>query len=306
MPANTALPTPMMPAVRTAAISLLPSRDPAMRMLILVARDPARRRGRSCTRAPGSVDHAAHRRQGGVPWLAGTPRAGVNMASRAASDGDDITSRTIVLIPARLGSTRLPDKPLASIAGEPMIVHVWRRATAAGVGPVVVACAEPAIAEAVRAAGGEAVLTDPALPSGTDRIFAALQQLDPARRFDRVVNLQGDLPTLDPSALRHVLEPLDVLGTDLATLANATTDEHDVHDPNVVKAVIAFAPRSRRCSAARSTSPAPRRPAAPARSGIISASTPSAARRWSGSPPCRRARSSCASGWSSCGRWSTA
>lgn len=162
------------------------------------------------------------------------------MVSRATPEGDDISSRTIVLIPARLGSTRLPDKPLASIAGEPMIVHVWRRATAARVGPVVVACAEPAIADAVRAAGGEAVLTDPALPSGTDRIFAALQSLDPTRRFARVVNLQGDLPTLDPAALRHVLEPLEALGTDMATLANPTTDEHDVTDPNVVKAVIAF------------------------------------------------------------------
>lgn len=165
------------------------------------------------------------------------------MASRPMPDDDDISSRTIVLIPARLGSTRLPDKPLALIAGLPMIVHVWRRATAAAVGPVVVACAEPAIAEAVRAAGGEAVLTDPALPSGTDRIFAALQGLDPAGRFDRVVNLQGDLPTLDPSALRHVLEPLDALGTDMATLANPTEDAHEQQDPNVVKAVIAFEPQ---------------------------------------------------------------
>ena len=87
------------------------------------------------------------------------------MASRPMPEGDDISSRTIVLIPARLGSTRLPDKPLALIAGEPMIVHVWRRATEAAVGPVVVACAEPAIAAAIHAAGGEAVLTDPALPS---------------------------------------------------------------------------------------------------------------------------------------------
>ena len=114
------------------------------------------------------------------------------MASRSAPHGDDISSRTIVLIPARLGSTRLPDKPLAMIAGAPMIVQVWRRAREAAVGPVVVACAEPAIAEAVQAAGGEAVLTDPALPSGTDRIFAALQAVDPERRFQRVVNLQGD------------------------------------------------------------------------------------------------------------------
>jgi 3-deoxy-manno-octulosonate cytidylyltransferase (CMP-KDO synthetase) len=162
------------------------------------------------------------------------------MALPHVFEGDDISSRTIVLIPARLASTRLPDKPLAPIAGEPMIVHVWRRAMAAGVGPVVVACAEEAIARAVRAAGGEAVLTDPALPSGTDRIFQALTRLDPERRFQRVVNLQGDLPTLDPSALRHVLEPLDRLGTDLATLANPTDDPHEIADPNVVKAVISF------------------------------------------------------------------
>jgi 3-deoxy-manno-octulosonate cytidylyltransferase (CMP-KDO synthetase) len=164
------------------------------------------------------------------------------MASRSAPDGDDISSRTIVLIPARLGSTRLPDKPLAMIAGLPMIVQVWRRARDAEVGPVVVACAEPVIADAVRAAGGEAVLTDPALPSGTDRIFAALQAVDPDRRFARVGNLQGDLPTLDPQAVRQVLEPLEQLGTDMATLANATLDEHDRTDPNVVKAVVSFDP----------------------------------------------------------------
>lgn len=156
--------------------------------------------------------------------------------------GLDKSSRTVVLIPARLASTRLPDKPLAPIAGEPMIVHVWRRAMAAGVGPVVVACAEEAIATAVRAASGRAVLTDPALPSGTDRIFAALQAIDPERRFERVVNLQGDLPTLDPAALAHVLEPVEALGTDLGTLANVTDDPHEIADPNVVKAVVAFDP----------------------------------------------------------------
>jgi 3-deoxy-manno-octulosonate cytidylyltransferase (CMP-KDO synthetase) len=164
------------------------------------------------------------------------------MASRPLPHGDDNSSRTIVLIPARLGSARLPDKPLAPIAGAPMIVQVWRRARAADVGPVVVACAEPAIAEAVRAAGGDAVLTDPGLPSGTDRIFAALRELDPGRRYGRVVNLQGDLPTLDPAAVRQVLEPLDELDTDLATLANATEDEHELRDPNVVKAVVSLDP----------------------------------------------------------------
>ena len=162
------------------------------------------------------------------------------MVPGGGSDGDDKSSRAIVLIPARLRSERLPGKPLAAIAGEPMIVHVWRRAVAAGVGPVVVACAEPEIADAVRAAGGDAVLTDPALPSGTDRIFAALQALDPERRFWRVVNLQGDLPTFESQALQHVLEPLDVLGSEIGTLANATDDAHERSDPNVVKAVISF------------------------------------------------------------------
>jgi 3-deoxy-manno-octulosonate cytidylyltransferase (CMP-KDO synthetase) len=162
------------------------------------------------------------------------------MVSRTEPVGLDKSSRTVVLVPARLASTRLPDKPLVPIAGEPMIVHVWRRAVAAGVGPVVVACAEAAIAAAVRAVGGEAVLTDPALPSGTDRIFAALQAIDPEGRFERVINLQGDLPTLDPAALAQVLEPLDALGTDLATLANATHDPQEIADPNVVKAVVAF------------------------------------------------------------------
>jgi 3-deoxy-manno-octulosonate cytidylyltransferase (CMP-KDO synthetase) len=149
---------------------------------------------------------------------------------------------TVVLIPARLRSTRLPDKPLLEIGGVPMIVHVWRRAREAAVGPVVVACAEPAIAEAVEAYGGESVLTDPDLPSGTDRIFQALGRIDPERRFARVINLQGDLPTLDPAAIRSVLAPLEELGTELGTLAVATEDPLEKADPNVVKAIIAFDP----------------------------------------------------------------
>jgi 3-deoxy-manno-octulosonate cytidylyltransferase (CMP-KDO synthetase) len=155
-------------------------------------------------------------------------------------------SDTIILIPARLASTRLPDKPLAEIGGVPMIVQVWRRACAAEVGPVVVACAERAIADAVAAHGGEARLTDPDLPSGTDRIFQALRALDPERRFQKVINLQGDLPTLAPLAIRAALEPLDQLGCDIGTLAAATEDEAEKADPSVVKAVIALAgPRQR-------------------------------------------------------------
>jgi 3-deoxy-manno-octulosonate cytidylyltransferase (CMP-KDO synthetase) len=147
---------------------------------------------------------------------------------------------TAVMIPARLRSTRLPNKPLAEIGGVPMIVHVWRRACAADVGPVIVACGEPEIAEVVAAHGGTAVLTDPDLPSGTDRIFQALGRIDPKRRFARVINLQGDLPTLDPRAIQTVLEPLDRLGTDMGTLAVATEDPGEKADPNVVKAIIAF------------------------------------------------------------------
>ncbi len=158
----------------------------------------------------------------------------VKPATRAGAGG------TIVLIPARLASTRLRGKPLAEIGGVPMIVQVWRRACAAEVGPVVVACAEAAIAEAVAAHGGETMLTDPELPSGTDRIFQALSALDPGRSFERVINLQGDLPTLEPAAIRASLEPLEVLGSDIGTLAAATEDPAEMTDPSVVKAVIAF------------------------------------------------------------------
>ncbi|MGY9107530.1 MAG: cytidylyltransferase domain-containing protein, partial [Alphaproteobacteria bacterium] len=103
----------------------------------------------------------------------------------------------IIIIPARMASTRLPGKPLADINGTPMIVHVWRRATEAGIGPVTVACAEADIATAITDAGGHAMLTRPDHPSGTDRIYEALQSLDPAGRHDVIINLQGDLPTLD-------------------------------------------------------------------------------------------------------------
>ncbi|MCU0986764.1 MAG: 3-deoxy-manno-octulosonate cytidylyltransferase [Acetobacteraceae bacterium] len=147
----------------------------------------------------------------------------------------------IVLIPARMASSRLPGKPLAMIAGRPMIVHVLERAREAGVGPVAVACAEEEIAAAVRAAGGVAVMTDPDLPSGSDRCFAALQRLDPEGRHDVVVNLQGDLPTLDPQAIRAVLGPLADPGVDIATLVTAIHDASEATAPNFVKAAVVFA-----------------------------------------------------------------
>ncbi len=144
------------------------------------------------------------------------------------------------MIPARLASTRLPDKPLADIHGVPMIVHVWRRAMEAEAGPVVVACAEQAIAEAVTAAGGRAVLTDPAHASGSDRIFEALEAVDPEGRHDAVVNLQGDLPTLDPALVRAVLRPLAEGPADIATLAVEIRAPEERRNPNVVKAAVSF------------------------------------------------------------------
>ncbi len=148
----------------------------------------------------------------------------------------------IIIIPARMKSVRLPGKPLAEIAGAPMIVQVWRRAVEAALGPVCVAAAEPEIAEAVEKAGGIAVLTDPDHPSGSDRIFEALGKADPHRRHDAIVNLQGDLPTIDPAMIRRVMDPLEDEAVDVATLAVAITREAERADPNVVKAVAAFDP----------------------------------------------------------------
>ena len=149
---------------------------------------------------------------------------------------------TVVMIPARLASSRLPDKPLAEIGGVPMIVQVWKRAMEAEVGPVVVAAGDRAIVDAVKDHGGEAVLTDPDLPSGSDRIRAALDMIDADRRHRRVVNLQGDLPTIDPALIRAVLSPLDILDADIGTLATAISDPTERDDPNVVKTIIAFSP----------------------------------------------------------------
>ena len=146
----------------------------------------------------------------------------------------------IVLIPARLASTRLPDKPLAEIAGTPMIVRVWRQAIAADIGPVVVAAAEAAIVRAIEDVGGKAVLTDPALPSGSDRIFQALALVDREERHDVVVNLQGDLPAIPPHVIRRVAEVLDATKTDIATLASEISDPRDFDNPNVVKPVVAW------------------------------------------------------------------
>ena len=145
--------------------------------------------------------------------------------------------RNLVLIPARMASTRLPGKPLLDIAGVPMIVHVLRRAREADIGRVAVATDTPEIAAAVRAHGGEAVMTRLEHPSGSDRIFEALEQLDPHGRADIVINLQGDFPTISPDNIRDVLPPLADPAVDIATLAAEIHTEEEATSPNVVKAV---------------------------------------------------------------------
>ena len=144
-------------------------------------------------------------------------------------------SKVVVLIPARMASTRLPGKPLADIGGLPMIVHVLRRAEAAKVGPVVVATDSGAIATAVEKAGGRALLTGSDHPSGSDRIYEALGRLDD--RADIVINVQGDLPTLDPADIRAALEPLADPAVDIATLAAEIREPGERENPNVVKVV---------------------------------------------------------------------
>jgi 3-deoxy-manno-octulosonate cytidylyltransferase (CMP-KDO synthetase) len=143
----------------------------------------------------------------------------------------------IVLVPARMTSTRLPGKPLADIWGEPMIVHVWRRAVEADVGPVLVAADDARIVEAVTAVGGRATLTQPDHGSGSDRIFEALTTIDPDGRHDVIVNVQGDLPTIAREAVRAAVGPLADPDVDIATLATEIRRAEERDDPNVVKAV---------------------------------------------------------------------
>ncbi|MEE2693951.1 MAG: 3-deoxy-manno-octulosonate cytidylyltransferase [Pseudomonadota bacterium] len=152
----------------------------------------------------------------------------------------DKAEEVVIIIPSRLGSSRLARKPLAKIGDAPMIVQVWRRAIESKVGKVIVACADREIADVVSEAGGEAVITNPDLPSGSDRVFQALEKIDPSRSFDKIVNLQGDLPNIEPKTLSAVLEPLQNPEVDIGTLAARIQDQEQRDDPNVVKVVAAI------------------------------------------------------------------
>lgn len=150
-------------------------------------------------------------------------------------------TRPLVIIPARMASSRLPGKPLAEIAGRPMILHVLERARRAEIGRVVVAAAEPEIADIVRQAGGEAVLTDPGLASGSDRVHAALRVVDPSGAHEVIVNLQGDLPAFDPALLSASLLPLRDPACDIGTLVAPVRGGEEARADSVVKVACAFA-----------------------------------------------------------------
>jgi 3-deoxy-manno-octulosonate cytidylyltransferase (CMP-KDO synthetase) len=148
-----------------------------------------------------------------------------------------MADEVVVLIPARMASTRLPGKPLADIAGQPMIVHVLHSAQKAGIGAVAVATDSEPIFAAVEKAGGRAVMTRADHVSGSDRIFEALSQLDPQGDAKIVVNVQGDLPTLVPADLKAALKPLADPAVDIATLAAEIKNAQERDNPNVVKVV---------------------------------------------------------------------
>ncbi|MBS0384550.1 MAG: 3-deoxy-manno-octulosonate cytidylyltransferase [Proteobacteria bacterium] len=142
----------------------------------------------------------------------------------------------IIVIPARMASTRLPGKPLADLGGKPMIAWMIELARAAHIGPVLVAAAESEVADAAVKAGAQAVMTDPALPSGSDRVHAALSAIDAESRFDVAVNLQGDMPTMRDEDVARALGALKP-DADIATLVSPSSDDADRNNPNVVKAI---------------------------------------------------------------------
>ena len=149
-------------------------------------------------------------------------------------------SNPIILIPARMNSTRLPNKPLADINGVPMIVRVWQIAVDANIGRVIVASGDTEISKAIQNEGGEAILTDPDLPSGSDRIFAALEKADPSKKHDIIINLQGDLPLLERSTITAAYDLKDNDQVDIGTAAARIISPEEKLSPSIVKAIVAW------------------------------------------------------------------
>ncbi|TZG38214.1 3-deoxy-manno-octulosonate cytidylyltransferase [Agrobacterium sp. B1(2019)] len=145
--------------------------------------------------------------------------------------------KAVVLIPARMASTRLPGKPLADIGGKPMIVQVALRAREAGAERIVVAVDDEQVFSAVQNAGFDVMMTRDDHQSGSDRIFEALQKADPYGNAEYVINVQGDLPTIEAETIRASLRPLENAAVDIATLTVEITDEEEKTNPNVVKVV---------------------------------------------------------------------
>lgn len=146
-------------------------------------------------------------------------------------------TKTLILIPSRMGSTRLPGKPMADISGSPMIVHVWKRAMEAKIGIPVVCTDSQEVLEAIKEVGGEAVMTRSDHPSGSDRIWEAVTKFDPDAKAEFIVNVQGDLPTISPELIKASLKPLEDKECDIATLATEITDDDERNNPNVVKVI---------------------------------------------------------------------
>lgn len=155
-----------------------------------------------------------------------------------------INRNSIIIIPARISSVRLPNKPMVEIAGKPMIWHVWQRALEADIADVVVACDDTEIAEVINNAGGTAIMTDKDHQSGSDRIYQALEIYEQrnSHRYDYVVNLQGDMPTIEPGIIKSCLDVLiNNKNADITTIVTKITDEEELHDPNIVKVAIEWA-----------------------------------------------------------------
>ena len=144
--------------------------------------------------------------------------------------------KSIIIIPSRMASTRLPGKPLVKIEGIPMVQRVWQQAIDSNVGDVYVACSEIEVYDLINSIGGNAILTDPNLPSGTDRVHSAFKQIDNFTEIESIINLQGDMPLIQPKHIKEVLEPLKN-NFSIGTLAT-TLKENDFINPNVTKVLI--------------------------------------------------------------------